>query len=458
MQKRRLEDIVSKPRPGGQGGVPMRPVRENPTPPPVTLAPRARRMPPATEPPHHEPRTRPMRPEQELRTRRRRRGFPWLPTAIVASVVVIGTAFALSLLFSGATVTVHPRQEQSFIDGTFVAAPEAGAGQLGYKLLSVEETATEAVTATGEEEVEERAAGRITIYNEFDEEPQRLIKNTRFEAADGKIFRIQDSVNVPGATPKGDGTFTPGTVEANVFADEPGESYNLAPGRFTIPGFSGTPRYEKFYALSTEAMAGGFKGVKRVVAEEQEAAVRASLTEKLRTTLAEKSVSDGQKPEDQYLYKNAIFYRFDPLPSTPEGDDKVTIGVRGTAYAVLFNKDEFAKFIASQAVAGYDNELVTLRNPDDITVTTGELPSDASSTPPWEGGTVSVTISGTAHIVWNYDQQTLRNDLAGRETAALETILQGYPGIERATVVHRPFWKNTFPESPEDIEVIESLD
>ena len=448
MQKRRLEDIVTKPRREGPAREYARVSDSKPKPPETVTLPSVDRRPP------FEPTRLRERPE---RISRRRTGFSWIPVAAIISVVVIGTAFLLSFVFSGATVTVHPKTEQAFIDGTFIAAPEAGAGQLSYKLLSVEEVATQAVAASGEEEVEERATGRITIYNAFDENPQRLIKNTRFESADGKIFRIQDFVIVPGAKGVGE-AMVPGSVEAGVFADEPGESYNIPAGRFTIPGFDGTDRYDHFYAESKEAMVGGVVGIQRVVTEEQKAATIASLSEGLRTTLAEKAFTDGQKPENFYLYKDAVFYRFDPLPTKPKGDDEVEISVRGTAYAVLFEKTEFAQFIASQAVAGYDNEPVIVQNPDAIAVSTGTIPGEATSTPPWEGGTVSVSISGTAHVVWTYDAEAFKADLVGRETTALEAIRRSYPGIEQVTVVHRPFWKSVFPDTPEDIEIIESLD
>jgi len=52
-----------------------------------------------------------------------------------------------------------------------------------------------------------------------------------------------------------------------VIADQPGESYNIGPTKFTIPGFQGTPRYEKFYGESLKAMTGGYIGQTKVVGQ-----------------------------------------------------------------------------------------------------------------------------------------------------------------------------------------------
>lgn len=397
-------------------------------------------------------------PSRSMPIRPRKKGFPWLATAGTISVLILVGAFVLSMVFSGATVTVHPRQQKAFVDGTFVASREAAPGQLSYELLILDKTLTKTLPANGEENVEERATGRITIYNEFDEEEQRLIKNTRFETGGGKIFRIQDSVTVPGATKKADGTLTPSKVEVTVFADEPGESYNVPAGRFTIPGFRDTPRYEKFYGVSEGPMAGGFIGKKKKVDEKDEAAARTALNEELKTALLEEAFAEGKKPEDYYLYKDATFFRFEEKPDEGSKSDSVDIAQGGTVYAVLLKKDQLAQFIASQAIGGFDNSPLAIRNPDELTVTAAEMPAETSPTPPWEGGPVSLTISGTASLVWTYDKDQLAKDLSGRDTKALETILSGFKGIEKATVVHRPFWKKTFPEDPKDIEVVESLD
>ena len=46
--------------------------------------------------------------------------------------------------------------------------------------------------------MERKASGQIIVYNAYNDNNQKLIKNTRFETPDGKIYRIQASIIVPG--------------------------------------------------------------------------------------------------------------------------------------------------------------------------------------------------------------------------------------------------------------------
>ena len=77
---------------------------------------------------------------------------------------------------------------------------------------------------------------------------------------------------------------------------------------------------------------------------------------------------------------------------------------------------------------------------------------------PWDGDTYRVKVTGEADFKWIFDEDQLKVDLSGREDEALPTILSGYPSIDRAEVVLRPFWRNAFPENIEDISVIQVLD
>ena len=72
---------------------------------------------------------------------------------------------------------------------------------------------------------------------------------------------------------------------------------------------------------------------------------------------------------------------------------------------------------------------------------------------PWEDEKFQFTLKGNAHLVWVFDQGTLESDLAGKSKGAFETILSGYPSIDEAEIVLRPFWRQTFPEKSEDIKV-----
>ena len=73
-----------------------------------------------------------------------------------------------------------------------------------------------------------------------------LLKHT-YKSQTPIIFRIPKTVTIPGAKLES-GELIPGKLEMEVTADNAGEKYNIEPSDFTIPGFKGSPKFEKFYA------------------------------------------------------------------------------------------------------------------------------------------------------------------------------------------------------------------
>ncbi len=385
----------------------------------------------------------------------------WLIVALGIGAIVILSSVALSLLFAGATVTVYPLQDKMVASAQFTAEQEGAGGALPFERIVVERTASQSVVALGEDEVEERAFGNITIFNEYSDAPQRLIKRTRFESSEGRIYRIADPVEVPGMNSDG----TPGTIEVTVYAEEPGEDYNMGPDTFSIPGFVGLPPEGKIYAKSTEALAGGFVGVKRTVGEAERQQALTDLESQLRDELRDAAFSDAEQPDGYHLFKEAIFYEFNSLPDELVEQDKVTVSLTGKLHGLLFKEDVFAQRLAEQTLGNYEGAELYIDNPDDLIVQVTAVDDEDNQTAnvPWQATTYDVSVEGTTHFIWEFDPTSFAEDLAGKDKVILQMPVQGglleaYPGIDRAAATIRPFWKKTFPESAEDIVVITELD
>ncbi len=360
-------------------------------------------------------------------------------------VVLLVLSFIFSMFFGGATVTVHPKQETLTVSGTFEAVREnPQAGELGYELMTLESLLTKMVAATGREEVEERASGNIRIYNDHNSNPQKLIRNTRFETPDGKIYRIDKSVVVPGKVDD-----RPGSVEVTVYADEPGESYNMGKTNFTIPGFKGAPQFETFYAESVTDMTGGFAGERLVVEdsvlEQERATLQASLRDELMGQV------DSQKPDGFVGFPSSVFIDF--ISETPEEKGgEVEIREKAVLYSVLFKETELAQFLAENTFGSFNNEEVDFLETEGL-VLTPQTAQNGNEIRPWSDPTFRFSMSGTAPIVWIFDTESLKNDLSGRNKEAIHTILSGYPSIDEAEVVIRPFWRGSFPVETEEIDI-----
>lgn len=390
------------------------------------------------------PPRRPRRPRREGDNGGRPRYVIW-GLALGGVVIVL---FALSTIFSGATIGIVPTQATVTLDDAFTAYADASEGKLAYEHIVVEGNVSKSVAATGEKEVSQKASGQIVIYNTYSSRDQRLIRNTRFKSPDGKIYRIRDSVVVPGTTVE-QGEVVPGQVTVTVYADQPGEEYNIGLTDFTIPGFKGDPRYEDFYARSKTEMSGGFEGTVNTVAETTASQTKEALREELTDQLLQKAYA--QVPEDFILYQDAAFRTFNE-PDIPEQTqaDEVTFTVEGTLRGVIFDREALSEHIAYETLPNYDGAPILIRDLDDLSFS---IQGKDAITNPLDRAEITFLISGTAHFEWLVDADALRQELRGVKRDTFPEIVKGYPAIKRAEASLMPFWSTTFPESPGDITV-----
>lgn len=357
---------------------------------------------------------------------------------VAVGFVYLGYLF----LHVGAIVTITPKMEEVFVKNLFTAKKNPNPSDLPFEVINLEEEASKTVPSTGEKKVENRATGRVIIYNDYSKQSQRLIKNTRLQSPEGLIFRIDSSVVVPGQSKK-DGELIPGSIEVAVSADTAGEEYNIPLTDFTIPGFKGDPRYDKFYGRSKTTMVGGFKGMVKTASTKDLEAAKSELTASLRESLAKKSKE--QTPGGFILYDNAIYIIFESMQTKDDNEVKIKAVLNG----IIFNKDILASFIAKEALLTFDNAPVTSENLANLA-----FKPDSLEITPWQTGNLPFNLEGTTTILWLIDTNKIKTDLAGVAKSQVETVFRTYPGIARAQLELRPLWKSTLPEEANKIEII----
>lgn len=375
---------------------------------------------------------------------------------IVVIVLLIGAVFGLSMFLSKTTLTVYPENKQPNVNAEFVAYPDKREGSLTYEILTLQDVGERQVSATGQEHVEEQAKGLIEIIKTTPG-AERLIKNTRFRSPEGLVFRIQESVVVPGAMKDSSGALVPGTIRAEVFADEVGQEYNLPAGvRFDVPGFKESnlnELYDSIYAESKEVFTGGFNGPRFIINEAELSTAEQSLRMELRDKLLAKI--DSEKPADFVLFSDAVAFTYNQLPSVQFGDNLVTIKQEAVLQVPIFKHADFAKFLASETITTYSGESVRIRNIEDINFAYTD--PNTSSTNIANETSLKFSIVGKPLIVWEYDSVQLQKDLAGKPLTALSTVMSGHSGIKEADVTGKPFWRRSFPDEVKDIVVVEEL-
>lgn len=359
------------------------------------------------------------------------RQFPF-GTALLA-LGIIAACGLVFYSFSGAKVVVSPVMSPATVATDLVAYPDKG--DLTFQIISIEKTATTDIKASGVSNVSESAHGSITIHNSQSTK-QQLIKNTRFQTADGMTFRIHDSIVVPAG----------GDIKVDVFADEAGDKYNVAATTFTIPGLKGSPAYALVTAKSVDAMTGGFVGQRATAPQDVKDKTYASMQSEL-TTQLQKDLA-AKIPEGYVLIQGGTYPSYTPGPDVAKGADSVTLSEKGTIQAVVFPEGALARAIAFKSIGTYDGSNVSFASVDGLTL----KPTEPTLAP--DATEYAFNIAGNTTVVWQIDTEKIAGAVAGKTRESAEIALKSFLEVEKATLVLRPFWSHSFPSDPKKIQVV----
>lgn len=377
-------------------------------------------------------------------------------TAFSAFFFIIAITGIIVVSTGRTTLTVYPEFREPTVNETFTAYPEPRSDSLSYEILSFSAVGERQVKATGQITVEEQATGFIEIIKTTPG-TERLIKNTRFRSPDGLIFRIQESIVVPGAITNENGATEPGSIRAEVFADQIGDQYNLPSGtKFDIPGFqeSGlTQLFETIYAENRTAFTGGFSGPQFQIADDELATAKQSLQMELRDTLLDQI--DEKILAGFTYFPDSVAITFASLPAVQYGDDLVTIQEEATLQIPLFSDIALGSFLASKVVTTYNREQVKI---DDISTLSFSYTDQLTSSQVLADKTaLEFKLVGKPLLIWQYDAVDLAKNLAGLPKTAAENAFSAYPGLRGGRVEMTPFWRRTFPSDPSEITIVNEL-
>ena len=358
--------------------------------------------------------------------------------------------FALSFLFSQAKITINPKIQNLILNENLFATKDGKQEDLPFKLVVVSGEENKTAQAGVEKDVALKAKGRVVIFNTFSSSSQVLAIDTRLEGSNGKIYKTEKKLTVPGVSTNG----TPGSVEVGIYGSEAGEEYNSPPLDFKIFGFKGTPKYAKFYARSKGEITGGLVGKSSNITEVEKEKTVNELKVLLKDKLFKK-VAD-QIPAGFILWENAVVLNSDDenIKFTSK-DNMVSVNMKGTLLGFLFEEKKLTEKIVAKTLPDQDGSLVYIPNIKNLTFSLApstSLPNGENSLT--DVNNISFNLSGNLKIVWIVDEDKVITDMLGKRKNNFNQILAEYPNIDSAQLVLRPFWKRFFPKKAKDIQTI----
>lgn len=360
----------------------------------------------------------------------------------IAIALILGVVLSVFFLYSKATIAIVTKNQTIPVDLTATSTKDGTSGTLPYSIVTLEKDESVALNGTisSSTQVEKKASGTITVYNNYSAASQDLIATTRFQTPDGLVYRIDKSITVPGQTTQ-NGQTVPGSIDVVVYADQAGPKYNIGLTNFTVPGFQGTAKATAFYAKSKTAMTGGYVGNATTVSDSELSSKTADLQSKIHDELV--TEVGTETPDTFVFFPSGMAVDF--TTSTDVENGQTMLKGKGVALAPIFNKKFLTDAINQANGTNYsvfddwENLQADIANTKGLTA--GDFPD------------LSLHLTGNVDLGQDINIGDLQRTLAGRPKNDLSTILSAYPSVLTANATIRPFWKTHFPDDAKKINI-----
>jgi len=371
---------------------------------------------------------------------------------LFVSLALVVAAAALFFVLPKADIEVAAKSE--VISQNLNIAIDKGASKIDYalnkipaQLIKLEKKYSQSFPATGQRQVNEKATGTITVFNEFSSSPQSLVEKTRFTSEGGKIFRTTKTITVPGAKIV-DGKIVASSIDVTVVADQPGSDYNISAGRFTIPGFSGSPKFTAFYGKSDKSFSGGASGLMKVVSQDDFDKAKAGFWEESKATLDKEfraQIPTGLKLLDSSLKEDLVSAESSVSVSLPA--DNFTLTIKGVATVLLFDESDILDIVNKKIVekAGTDKGLKVKMDSIDYQLV---------GLPDLTRGQMNLITKLNGKIVWPLSAEDIRMAIMGKGEQAMRDYFAQHPEITEVKVSFWPFWVKSVPANLDKIKII----
>lgn len=357
----------------------------------------------------------------------------------------------LSTVFARFTVYITPRAEQINIrDVTAFFDVSVVKSLLEKKVIPAERleftrNISKEFETTGKELVEERARGKIKIYNRFSSSPQGLIANTRFVTDSGVLYRLTSAITIPGAKIE-NGSIAPQFIEAEFMADQVGTEANLQGEiRLQIPGFKGSPKYDGFYGVALQGFSGGFRGEARIVSKDDLAAAEKDVTKKIFDELRDE-MKQKVPPEFKFVEGfSEIEVTSVVSPRVRTRVDRFVVEASARGRALIFRERDVRDMLRFIIVRdNISKKLVDESAELDYRIRSGDL----------KFGRVEVAVAGKVKIEDIIPRDLLAQELRGKKEGTIAEILKSRIDIAGFRLSFFPPWRASSPNDAGKIKLV----
>ena len=350
-----------------------------------------------------------------------------LPKA-TAKISVTSEPFSLSADFSVNRDAVGVDKDNKIIPG---------------KYISKEEELEKPFAASGQKNIGEKAKGKITVYNYWNDEPQNVPAGSRFITSTGVAFISTSTVTVPAGhaiiiPPSTYKIDPPGTVDVNVEAADVGDQGNIGPSDFTITSIPKVQQ-SKIYGKSSAAMTSGSNNIVKIVAdkdlkeakESTEKELKAKITDEIKAGLA----------ENEQLLDQAIGENISAESSSDKAGDQVDAffyKIKIKIEAITFSEDDAKILLLDNAKNQLPQDKEIVSNADE------KIKYEVAN---FDLGKGTIALKGTfdGYIAAKYDISAIKKEIKGRSIKTATNKITAHTGVLSVDITTWPGFLRSLP-------------
>ena len=375
---------------------------------------------------------------------RLQRRLVWVGLAIV----LIGGFFIYVNLASKATVTLFASGTKVPVNLTFAVDPNQSSSSsavLAGQTVTYTKNLSQPITPTGTQDAGTKAAGQVTMYNNYDTSSHTLVAGTRLAAPDGKVFLTNADVTIPGETLSGSpASIHPGQATVAVTASQNGDSYNEAPAKYTVVAYTGAMQTD-IYGQGAQMSGGTTKTVTVVSQDDVDKAEAAMLA-------ADKDGSgkalDGKVPSGYTTLSGSTGVTAANITSAPAVNavaTSATVTLEATYTELAVKKTDLETLLKGRELAqvGLNNQIY------DDGLGSAQITSSGKDT----SGHPQFSLSTQAYSGAKIDTVALAKQLAGHKYGDATDLASRQPGVQRVGIALSPAWLPSLPSRAAKITV-----
>lgn len=287
---------------------------------------------------------------------------------------------------------------------------------------------------TGNRAGNTKASGMITIKNETTTE-QQLIATTRFLSESGKQFRLSKTVTVPAK----------GEVKAEITADGVGESYNIKPGKLTIPGLEDNKvKYTGIYGELETAINNGAVADSAIITEEDITKARLDLQKKL-SEVINTQISERKDTKSLVVETKLTDITYTGLPTAGDQGRSFTVKASTSANGVFYKEENLNTIMKSLL----ESQVLDSKSLSDTLTVTLDTPEKFSTK-----DVVKTRAYVKYSIIPELNMEEVKNDLILKTPSQAEDYLKKIEGVNAVNIQLNPGLLPVLPVLPSRIRII----